>query len=274
MAKKINTRKKGVVNIDELKAYRVAYGKELGPRDYMTYVGVPALLFGGFSFLLLYNLWVSIPMMIFGGIYGWRSFLPKIVRKQYEYNAARQRNKFLNNMTQVLTDDSQTPLMALRKVTERASGEFEEDLRRFQAMLIGADNDRIREAVIWFSDKYDDDIIFVQYLEQIETIMLEGKTNIDTLQDIKTYHNDIQKKQELYERAKMGHVRDMRYLLIVTVVLLVALAISFGFDTYLEAYARHPIGYISSGLYMSIIMIFFRQFSKYLFDDSVMEISN
>jgi len=66
----------------------------------------------------------------------------------------------------------------------------------------------------------------------------------------------------------------MRYLLIVTVVLLISLAISFGFNTYLEAYARHPIGYISSGLYMSIIMIFFRQFSIYLFDDSVMEIRN
>ena len=39
MAKKINTRKKGVVNIDELKAYRVAYGKELY-RDYTTYIGI------------------------------------------------------------------------------------------------------------------------------------------------------------------------------------------------------------------------------------------
>lgn len=272
MSKKISTKKKGVVNIDELKAYRVAYGKELGPRDYMTYVGIPALIFSGFSFLLLYNLWVSIPMLVVGAIYGWRSFLPKIVRKQYEHHAARQRNKFLNNMTQVLTDDSQTPLMALRKVTSRADGEFAEDLHRFHAMLIGADNNRIREAVAWFSDQYDDDVIFIQYLEQVETIMLEGKTNIDTLHDIKTYHNDIQKKQELYERAKMGHVRDMRSLLIVTVILLISLAVSFGFSTYLEAFARHPIGYISSGLYMIIILFFFRQFSGYLFDDSVMEI--
>lgn len=269
---KMNTKKKGVVNIDELRAYRIAYGKELGPRDYMTYVGIPALMFGGFSFLLLYNLWVSIPVAIIGGIYGWRTFLPKIIKRQYEFSAARQRNKFLNNMTQVLTDESQTPLMALRKVTARADGEFEEDLRRFHAMLIGADNERIREAVAWFSDQYDDDVIFVQYLEQLETIMLEGKTNIDTLHDIKTYHNDIQKKQELYERAKMGHVRDMRYLLIVTVILLLSLAISFGFNTYLEAFARHPIGYVSSGLYMSLIIIFFRQFTDYYFDDSVMEI--
>lgn len=269
---RLKTKKKNVVNIDELRAYRVAYGKELGPRDIMAYAGIPALLFGGLSFLLLYNLWVSIPVAFLGGLYGWRTFLPKIIKRQYEFTAARQRNKFLNNMTQVLTDEAQTPLMALRKVTERADGEFKEDLHRFHAMLIGADNERIREAVSWFSDRYDDDVIFIQYLEQLETIMLEGKTNIDTLHDIKTYHNDIQKKQELYERAKMGHLKDMRTLIIVTIILLVSLSISFGFSTYLEAFARHPIGYVASGLYMILIAIFFKQFSDYYFDDSVMEI--
>ena len=267
-----NTKKKGVFNVDELKAYRVAYGEGLGARDYVTYVGVPALLFGVVSFLLLYNLWITLPVMVIGAIYGWRVFLPRSVRKQYEQASMNQRNKFLNNMTQVLTDDSQTPLMALEKVKRRADGEFKEDLERFHAMLIGADSMRIREAVIWFSDKYDDDVIFLQYLEQLETIMLEGKTNIDTLHDIKTYHNDIRKKQALYERGKAGHVRDMKYLMIVTGILLISLAVSFGFNTYLEAYARHPIGYVSSGLYMLILMFFFRQFSNYLFDDSVMEI--
>lgn len=269
---KLTTKKKGVFNVDELKAYRVAYDKELGVRDYMMYIGVPAVLFGAFSFLLLYNLWISVPMMVVGAIYGWRTFLPRSIRKQYEQTSANQRNKFLNNMTQVLTDDSQTPLMALDKVKERADGEFKEDLERFQAMLIGADNELIREAVIWFSDKYDDDVIFLQYLEQLETIMLEGKTNIETLHDIKTYHNDIRSKQADYETGKAGHLRDMKYLVIVTGILLISLSVSFGFGTYLEAYARHPIGYVSSFLYMAIIMMFFRQFSNYLFDDSVMEI--
>lgn len=268
----LNTKKKKVMNVDELKAYRVAYGGKLGAKDVMTYVGVPAGLFAFFSFLLLYNGWVSLVCFIIGAIYGVTVFLPKSIRKQYEAEAFNQRNKFLNNITQVLTDDNQTVLMAIRKVTNRASGEFKEDLKRFHALLIGADNNRIREAVIWFSDKYDNDVIFIQYLEQLETAMIEGKTNVDTLKDIKTYHNDIRKKQELYERGKANHLRDMRQLVIITAILIVALAVSFGFETYMAAFARHPVGYVSASLYLFMMSMFFKQFSNYLFDDSVMEV--
>ena len=260
------------MNVDELRAYRVAYGKKLGTKDYIAYVGVPAGLFGGLSFLLLYNLWITGICLIIGMIYGLLSFLPKSIKKQYESEGFNQRNKFLNNITQVLTDDNQTVLMAIKKVTTRSDGEFKEDLIQFHAMLIGADNDRIRDAVVWFSDRYEDDIIFTQYLEQLETALIEGKTNIETLKDVKTYHNDIREKQEFYERMKNGHLSDMKQLVIITAILIISLAVSFGFSTYLEAFARKPVGYISAGLYLSIMAIFFRQFSSYLFDDSVLEV--
>lgn len=266
------TKKKNFMNVDEVRAYRVAYGGKLGAKDFMSFVGVPAGLFGVYSFLLLYNGWISAVCFIIGAIYGMSYLLPKSIRKQYENEGFNQRNKFLNNITQVLTDDNQTVLMAIRKVTARANGEFKEDLKRFHAMLIGADNERIREAVIWFSDRYEDDLIFLQYLEQLETSMIEGKTNIDTLKDIKTYHNDIRKKQEFYEKVKNGHFRDMKQLMIITGILIVALAVSFGFETYLRSFARHPVGYITGGLYMVVIVLFFKQFVGYLFDDSVMEI--
>lgn len=269
---RIVTKKKGKMNIDELRAYRDAYGRGLGVKDYVTYVGAPAALFGVFSFLLLYNGWVSGVCFLLGAIYGWRSLMPRVVRKQYESEAFNQRNKFLNNITQVLTDDNQTVLMAIKKVTERSSGEFQKDLKRFHARLIGADNQRIREAVIWFADRYDDDVIFLQYLEQLETAMLEGKTNVDTLKDIKTYHNDIRKKQDKYERGKAAHLHDMRSLVFITAILIIALAVSFGFETYLQAFARHPIGYVSAALYLFIMTKFFKQFTNYFFDDSVMEI--
>lgn len=266
------TKKKKFVNLDELRALRVAYGRKFGVRDYATYVGTPAGLFAVFSFLLLYNVWVSLACFLIGAFYGVTFLLPNSIRKQYEAEGFNQRNKFLNNITQVLTDDSQTVPMALRKVRNRASGEFKEDLKKFHAMLIGADNQRIREAIIWFSDKYEDDVIFLQYLEQLETAMLEGKTNTDTLKDIKSYHNDIRKKQESFERAKAGHLHDMRQLIIITAILIVALAVSFGFGTYLRAFAHTIVGYIASGLYLVTLALFFKQFCGYLFDDSVMEI--
>lgn len=260
------------MNVDELRAYKVAYGGKLGAKDVISYVGLPAGLFGVFSFLLLYNGWVSAGCAFIGMLYGFSFLLPHSIRKQYEAEGFNQRNKFLNNITQVLTDDNQTVLMAIRKVTTRASGEFKEDLKKFHAMLIGADDERMRDAILWFSDRYDDDVIFLQYLEQLETAMLEGKTNTDTLKDIKTYHNDIRKKQDAYEKAKAGHLGDMKQLIFITAALIIALAVSFGFGKYLEAFARHIIGYISSGLYLFMLALFFKQFVGYLFDDSVMEI--
>lgn len=268
----VATKKKKSMNVDELRAYRVAYGGKLGAKDVANYVGLPAGLFALFSFLLLYNGWISGLCGILGAIYGVAVLLPQSVRKQYEQAAFNQRNKFLNNITQVLTDDNQTVLMAIRKVTSRAEGQFKEDLKKFHAMLIGADNERMRESIIWFSDKYDDDVIFLQYLEQLETAMIEGKTNTDTLKDIKTYHNDIRKKQDAYERSKNGHLKDMKQLIIITGILIIALAVSFGFETYMSAFARHPVGYVSSGLYLLMLSLFFKQFVGYLFDDSVMEI--
>lgn len=270
--KKVNTKKRKSMSVDELRAYKTAYGGTLGARDYITFVGIPAGLFGFFSFLLLYNVWVTAVCFVIGLIYGVRVLLPKSIKKQYESEGFRQRNRFLNNITQVLTDDNKTVLMSIKKVTIRVSGQFRDDLEQFHAMLIGADADRIREAVNWFGKRYDDDIIFMQYLEQLETAMLEGKTNIETLKDIKTYHNDILQKQQLYERQKAGHLNDMRTLVIITAILIVSLAVSFGFETYLRAFARHIVGYISAGLYLSLMVMFFRQFVGYLFDDSVLEI--
>lgn len=269
---KINTQKKGIVNIDELKAYKVAYGGKLGTKDYASFVVAPGLLLAVFSFLILFNIWVSLLSFGVGIFYGLAFLLPKSIRKQYEMQSFNQRNKFINNITQVLTDDSQTVLMGLQKVSERSDGEFKDNLSMFHARLIGADDEMIRDAVTWLSDLYDDDIVFIQYIEQLETALIEGRTNIDTLQDVKTYHNQIRTKQEYYESQKNAHLSDMKKLTVITLILVVMLSVSFGFSKYLEAFARHITGYITAGLYLIVVGNFLRQFSGYLFDDSVTEV--
>lgn len=269
---KIKSKKRNIVNIDELKAYRVAYGGELGTKDYLSFVGAPTLLVGVFSFLILYNVWFTLACMVVGLFYGLTFLLPKSIRKQYEAEGFNQRNKFINNITQVLTDSSQTVLMALQKVTSRSDGEFKDNLEMFHARLIGANDGMIRDTVAWFSDLYEEDIIFVQYVEQLETALIEGRTNIDTLQDIKTYHNQIRQKQEYYEAQKNAHLSDMKKLVVITIILIVLLSVSFGFNTYIAAFARHWSGYITAGIYLTIVMNFLRQFAGYLFDDSVTEV--
>lgn len=270
--RQIKTLNKGRMTLDELKAYRVAYGQELGPKDYIRYIGIPALVLGGYSWLLLWNVWVTLICVLVGGIYGARYVLPNMVKRQYESIAFMQRNKFLNNMTQAMTDDGQTVQSALQKITPRSDGEFKDDLERYHAMLIGVDDERLRDSTRWFSAKYQGDVIFEQYLEQLETVLVEGKTNIDTLKDIKRYHNDIKTKQSLYATSKLGHMKDMRQMLFISAFLIAVLSISFGFSVFKEAFANHLVGYITSGVYLVVVSYFLSRFMKFTMDDSVMDI--
>ncbi|MDK8643834.1 hypothetical protein ACQRXC_26860 (plasmid) [Niallia taxi] len=271
--RKLNTRKKRVLNVNELNAYKVAYGKPLKTKDFVSYVGMPALLFAGFTFLLLYYWWLSIFMAITGALYGMKVLLPKSVEKVYQYQSFAQRNKFINNITQILTDDGKTVTMALEITNTRAEGEFQKDINELQARLIGADNTMINKAFTSMENKYQDDVIFAQFLEQLETAMLEGRTNIDTLKDIKTYHNDMKKKQSEYQNKKNGHLTDVKMLGVVVVIFLLAVSYSFGISTYINDFARQPIGWVTCGVYMLLMGQFFRKFSFFLFDDSVLEVS-
>lgn len=270
--KKLKTQKKNILNIDELNAYRVAYGKPLKTRDYLSYIGIPAIAFAGFSFILLYYWWFSLIMGLMGAIYGAKVFLPKSVERAYRTQSFAQRNKFINNMTQILTDDGKTVTKALATANSRAEGEFHQDITRLQARLVGADNTQIKNGFKNLSEKYQEDIIFIQYLEQLETAMLEGKTNIDTLKDIKSYHNDLKKKQAEYELNKQRHLKDMKMLCGIVLIFILSVSFSFGFDTYVNDFAHHPTGWISCGIYIFLMTQFFRKFSTYLFDDSVLEV--
>ena len=259
--------------MDELNAYKVAYGKPLKTKDFVYYVGMPAFIFAGFAFLLLYYWWLSFIMAIVGALYGMKILLPKSVEKVYLYQSFAQRNKFVNNITQILTDNGKTVTRALEIANTRAEGEFQKDINELQARLIGADNTIINKAFQSMEDKYQDDVIFAQFLEQLETAMLEGRTNIDTLKDIKTYHNDMKKKQSEYQNKKNGHLTDMKMLGVVVVIFILAVSFSFGISTYINDFARQPIGWVTCGVYMLLMGQFFRKFSLFLFDDSVLEVS-
>ncbi|HDR6259335.1 hypothetical protein [Bacillus cereus] len=267
-----NTRKKKFVNAEEINAFKVAYGKPLNKKDYMRFTTIPGLVTGVFSFLLLYIWWLSLILGLMGGLYGLKVLMPKIIKRAYERDSFRERNKFVNNMTSLLSNENQTLLTALKRAINRANGELKEDLNILMANIIGADQTQVIHAFKQLSNKYREDITFDQYLEQLETCVLEGRTNLETLKDIKTHHNETKEKKDDYERKKEGHMKDMKTLCFIIVVFILAITFSFGFNTYITAFARHPIGWITSGIYMSILFFFFKSFTAYFFDDSIMEV--
>lgn len=268
------TKNKNVMNIDELNAYQVAYGDPLGYKDYFKFIGLPGLALAGLSFIIMYTWWFSLIMATIGGIYGVKVVLPKSVDKRYQSLSFTQRNMFLNNMTQILTDEGKTINQALDTVRRRATGEFKEDLDQLQARVLGANEKQIQEAIKFLTDKYEKDIIFIQYVEQLETAMIEGRTNIDTLKDIKNYHNDIKKKQQLYEREKDRRLNDLKNITIAMVgFVLAASLLLLGLDEYIRLFTSSWIGWITSLIFLFLQISFYSEFFTYYFDDSVTEIS-
>lgn len=266
---KPKTRKRNSVDVNELIAYREAYGGQLGVIDYVKLVVGPGLAAGVFATIVLYTPIVSIVFTILGLLYGYLFLMPNTIRKEYEQESFSQRNNFINNMTQIMTDENKTVGKAIGTAKVRAQGEFKDDLARLEARMFGADVPGIQDAIDEMAEKYEDDPIFSQYIEQIETAAIEGNSNIDTLKDIKGYHNEMQTKQEEYEKQKQGHLSDMKTMVFTILVFIGALTFSFGFDTYIEAFAHAWAGRITGGLYLLIIVFFVWQFSGYLFDDSV-----
>lgn len=266
---KVKTKKRKKVDVTELMAYREAYGGQLTWVDYLKLVLGPGLAFAVLATAVLYTPIVSIIFFAIGIMYGYTFLMPNVIRKEYESESFSERNKFINNMTQIMTDDNKTVPMALATAKVRARGEFKDDLARLEARLFGADVPTIQDAFDEISEKYEDDPIFSQYVEQIETAAIEGNSNIDTLKDIKGYHNQMKAKQEEYEAQKQSHLGDMKSMIFTVAMFIGALTFSFGFDTYINAFAHAWAGRITGGLYLIIMLMFLRQFSGFLFDDSI-----
>lgn len=264
--------KKRIMTLDELNAYRVAYGKPIQRKEFLLSIAVPFIVCAGFVFLLFYYWWLALIAGCIGVVYSYIVIIPQQVKRVYEDNAFRERNNFVNNMTQILTNDERTVLQALKTVSDRAKGEFREDLIKLQANLLDASNKDIHIAFQDFGEKYSKDIIFSLYVEQLTTAVLEGRTSMETIKDIKTYHNEIKKRQEKFFFSKKQHAKDFRFTGKVAAIFIGAITLSFGFRQFIEVYAHHPIGWIFNIVYLVVIAKVFHTFTKRMSDDSVMEV--
>ncbi|ELB16306.1 MULTISPECIES: hypothetical protein [Enterococcus] len=266
------TKRKGLMDVSELNAYQVAYGKPLDYRDYFNYVGLPCLFMGGFSFALCYYWWIALICGVIGGVYGFKVIMPKSIKRSYELKSLQERNKFINNMTQILTDDSKTVTRALSIAKQRTKGELREDIQILESRLQGADKFQIAEAFREINNKYYSDVVFTQYFEQLETAIYEGRNNSDTMKQIKSYHNDVKRKTEGFMKIKDGYLQDMKQMMFIVAVFIGAITFAFGFSTFYEGFARSPIGWVFGSIYFLIMVSFMKSFFKHYFDDEIMSL--
>lgn len=260
------------MNLDELNSYKTAYSKPLDRNDIIKYVILPGLVLSGFSYILLYSWIVSTVLFIAGALYGIKTYLPKSIEEAYHAQSYQERNRFINNLTQVMTDKNKTALQALEMVIPRAKGELHQQLIKLNAQIRTGSKESIAEGFIELADSHKEDVIFQQYIEQVETAVYEGHSPIGTLQDIKDYHNETVQKLKEFQRGKDSQLSDIKRMMLIVVVIILALNFSFGYSTYLNAFARTPVGWVTTGIFLTSMSVIFMSFFKAYFDHSITEV--
>jgi len=265
-------KKRKVYTLDELNAYKKAYGNPIQRKELFTTLTIPFVVAALYTFSLYYYWWLALIAGCIGMLYSYRVMLPANIKRIYENNAFRERNNFLNNITQILTNPERTVLEALKIVGDRAHGEFKHDLLHLQASLIDADKGEIQRAFQVLSKKYEKDVIFDMYIEQLTTAMTEGRFSMETLKDIKTYHNEVKKRQDRFLADKNKEAYNFKFICTVGLGLIAAISFSFGWEQFITVYAHNPIGWVASGIYLAILGGNFISFRKKLADDNIMEV--
>lgn len=204
--------------------------------------------------------------------YGYRVMMPQSIKRVYEANAFQERHNFVNNLTQILTNSDKTMLKALETVSDRAKGEFKEDLLQLRGALQGASTEEIHAAFKEFGEKYKHDVIFDLYIEQLTTATIEGRTNIETIKDIKSLHNELKQEQDKFLQKKKRATYEFRFISIISLVLIGAVTFSFGWAQWVTIYAHKLPGWIASSIYLGLLGVFFRAYLKRLGDDNLMEV--
>ncbi|CUB23997.1 hypothetical protein BN2127_JRS3_03675 [Bacillus safensis] len=265
-------RKKKLYRLDEIHAMSQAFGRPMKGMAYAKFALIPFLCFGGFSYLFFHYWWVALICGFIGSLYGWFFLLQKQVKNDYEKDALYERNRFLNNMTQMLTNENMTLIKAFSISSDYAEGELKKKLIDLQNILIDGSDKEVIESFRKLRDFYKSDVQFDQYLEQLAIMFVEGRTPIKSLKDTKDHHNQILIKQDKFIQLKKARKRDFNTMIFYSVGFIAALMFSFTLQKFIDIYAHTPFGMITSSLYLLIIFGIYHSFNKRFFDDSITEV--
>lgn len=265
-------REKRSMTLEELNAYQITYSKPLGARDYTLFMGAPALILGGMGFFLTYYWWVGLGLAIIGVWYGYHVILPKIVIRNYEMTALQERNNFIRNLTISLTDENKTMLSALKITETRIYGELKLDIQTLIAGMIGSEQEQIQTRFEELSQKYKEDAVFCQFLEQIETAIYEGNNNVETIKEIQENHDLVLKKTKEFLDIKNSRKSDVKMMLMYVAIFVGMLSVIFGFKQFFESFARGIAGWVTSAIFILELSRVLNGFINRYFDDSITEV--
>lgn len=265
-------KKKKRITIEDLQALQSAYFKPLDYKDYVKLIATPSLLFAFFTQILFYYWQLTLIAAIFGAVVGAAVVLPNSVRINYNKRSYVERNRLINSATQLLINPDYTVLKVLQKVTPRLEGELKGEITKLMASLSLGSNSEIRQAFKTLITKFPNDIIFAQFMEQLETSHFEGNNDAEVLKDIKKHHNELLEKQNRFYKSKLDFIGEFKGLIFIILIFIAVLSVIFSLNKYINQFAHHITGWVSISAFLACCLYTYLKIMKIYFNDSVTEV--
>ncbi|MCY7883117.1 MULTISPECIES: hypothetical protein [Bacillus subtilis group] len=262
---------KKVMTIDEMNAYRKAYGDPLAKKEIFTALVVPFVL--GFSVVmaLFYYWWLAILGGILASTYGYVVLMRNSVQRFYTQHARIQRNRFINNMTELLVNPEETVITALKWCAHKdiSDGEFKKDLDTLIARLMKANEAGKKQAFEEMRDKYSNDFVFGLFIDMLITAITHGRNDIEKIKELAAWHNEVMEETSILMESKERAKQHYKITSIYNISVIAILTFAMGFNGFLLYYAHNPIGWASSLLLLGLAAYHFNTFQNRMLDDEV-----
>lgn len=267
--RKVKKFHKGRISIHEINAIQTAYFSKLTVVNYASYIGIPGILFGFFTHLVFFYWPATGLAILLGLLYGYLKNMPNLVKKNYYNRAYIERNRFINNCTQLIVNENLTLLSIFEKIIPRLKGELYDDITVLLAKLTSADEKMASKAFKEIIDKYEEDVVYSQFFEQLETAHIEGRTNIETFKELKKQHNTIIGELDKFQDDKSTYLSTLITVGVLVTVIILMLVFAFSQKVYIESYAHQTMGIICNSIFLLIYFFNFNKSMNYIYDDSI-----
>ncbi|WP_144514848.1 hypothetical protein [Bacillus pumilus] len=262
-----------VMSIDEINAYRKAYGEEIGKKELFTTMVVPFFVCFSVVMILFYYWWLALIGGCIGSAYGYIVLIRNNAQREYIQEARVQRNRFILNMTDLLKNKNKSVLEALEWVSEQVlEGEIKSDVDKLTAKLKTATLEKRRQAFDEFAEKYEADFVFSLFINTISVIAELGRIDMEQTNILADWHNEIMAETNELKKSKELFKKQFKMTSIYNLSVIGILTFAMGFNGYLLYYAHNPIGWVSSTIVLAAAAYHFNSFQHRLMDDEVTQI--
>lgn len=216
------------------------------------------------------NPWWIVGWMALAALYIYKKMLPRKIEADYQRRAEVQRNRFINIVTQGMTTKHANIVAVLRRASTKADGEFKRDLMALIAVIMSADNYKeLHAAFVKLQKKYEYDIYFTLFMEQVETVVHESIYHIETFKTFKNSSNTILMKEKEFIQKKKQVQKNMIVMAGISCFTNAICLMMPGYQKYLTVYADTMGGIIVSTVYLVAIATIINGFYKRFYDDNV-----